>query len=144
MFRQNQGNLDIRELLENSSVIAVLGCSDSTSRISYRVGKYMLSNGYEIYPVNPYHSKALGSECYDTLFDIPENIKVDIVDIFRNSKFTEQMVDQIIAWSDKRAQKPVIWTQLGVTSDIAQKKAEKAGFKYVVNRCLMADHSRLL
>jgi predicted CoA-binding protein len=39
---------------------------------------------------------------------------------------------------------PVVWTQLGVSSDAARRRAEEAGVPYVENRCLKVDHARLL
>ncbi len=91
-------------------------------------------------PINPNESTVLGKICYDTIFDLPDDITVDVVDIFRNKKYTEEMVRDIVEWSKISGQKPVIWTQLDVSSDAAKKLAEENGFDYVENSCFMVEH----
>jgi len=95
-------------------------------------------------PINPNEASVLGNTCYDTIFDLPANIKVDVVDIFRNKKYTEEMVRDIVEWSKKSGQKPVIWTQLDVSTDTAKKLAEDNGFDYVENSCFMVEHRSFL
>lgn len=75
---------------------------------------------------------------------LPEDLEVDIVDIFRNKRYTDEMVRQISKWSGKTGQKPLIWTQLDVSTPEAKSIADKAGLQYVENRCLMVEHGRLL
>ena len=40
--------------------------------------------------------------------------------------------------------KPTVWTQLGVSTNEAQRLAEDAGLPYVNNRCIMVEHRRLI
>jgi predicted CoA-binding protein len=74
---------------------------------------------------------------------LPDGLKVDIVDIFRNKRFTDEMVREIAAWSEKTGQKPLIWTQLDVSTSGAKQLAIAAGLPYVENKCLMVEHKRL-
>src|SRR6185437_15821720 len=97
----------IRELLERSKTIAVVGLSDSPMRPSHGVSAYMQAQGYRIIPVNPNIIEALGEKAYASLMEVPE--KIDIVDIFRRSQFVEEVVDQAI-----QLKVPVIWMQEGV------------------------------
>lgn len=94
-------------------------------------------------PINPNETDILGETCYDTISDVPDDIIIDIVDIFRNKKYTAEMVEEIVEWSKEAGQKPVIWTQLDVSTPEAKQLAEDAGFDYVENRCLMVDHRRI-
>lgn len=128
------------EILNEATDIAILGCSGTESRTSHRVASYLQEQGYTIYPINPNHEEILGRTCYDSLSDLPEDVTIDIVDIFRRPEEAEAMVEQIIAWGEERDQKPVIWTQIGVSTEDARKKAQDAGFEYIRNRCTMADH----
>ena len=75
--------------------------------------------------------------------ELPDDLQIDIIDIFRNKKYTAEMVQDIVEWSNKTGQKPVIWTQLDVSSIEAKNLAEENGFEYVENRCLMVEHSKL-
>ena len=133
----------VEPIIKNSKHIAILGCSNKPYRTSYQVAEYLLNHDYNIYPINPNHTTSLNYHCCNTMHDIPDEISIDIVDIFRNSKYTAEMVDQIVEWSEERNQKPVIWTQLGVSSEEAKQKADAHEFTYIKNRCLMADHRRL-
>ena len=43
----------IREVLDGTKTIAMVGASANTVRPSYFVLKYMLSKGYRVFPINP-------------------------------------------------------------------------------------------
>lgn len=132
------------DILKDAESIVIIGCSANKYRTSYHIASYLKENGYRIIPVNPKYDVVLGVTCYDEMSDIPENYKVDIVDIFRDSRHTAEMVRQVISWSEKTGQKPVVWTQLDVSSEEAEALAEEAELPYVKNECIMAQHERLL
>ena len=111
----------IQELLERAKVIAIIGCSKKSHRTSNSIAHYLQDQGYTIIPVHPDYDTVCGEEAYNTVYDIPEDIEIDIVDIFRNSKYTAEMVDTIIKRKEMTGQEPVVWTQLGVSSDEAKK-----------------------
>jgi len=134
----------IQEVLENARVIAIIGCSKKSHRTSNSIAHYLQDQGYTIIPVHPDYDTVCGEETYPTVYDIPEEIQIDIVDIFRNSKYTAEMVDTVIRRKELTGQNPVVWTQLGVSSDEAKKKAEEAGLRYVENKCIMVEHRNLI
>lgn len=131
---------ELKDLLETVKTIAIIGCSSNPYRTSYHIAEYLIGAGFEIIPVNPNESQVLNRKCYNSLFDIPEDIGIDLIDIFRNKKYVLETVQEIIDWSQKTGQKPVIWTQLDVSTDAAKKLAEDNGFRYVKNRCVMVEH----
>lgn len=135
--------MSVREILTSAKTIAIIGCSADPGRTSYRIAQYLLNHDYEIFPVNPNEKSTLGKGCYSTISEIPEDVKIDIVNIFRNKKYTAKMVREVITWSKKTSQKPVIWTQIGVSSDEAKNLAEENGFTYIEDRCIMVEHRRL-
>src|SRR5881397_1238970 len=96
----------IRDLLALRK-IAVVGLSDSSARTSYTVSEYMQRRGYQIIPVNPQISAALGERAYPTLASLPE--PPELVNVFRRSEFVAEVVDAAIAAGAKG-----IWMQLGV------------------------------
>ena len=93
-------------------------------------------------PINPNETEVLGETCYDTISDLPDELTIDMVDIFRNKKYTEKMVSEIVKWSESTGQKPIIWTQLNVSTPEAKKLAEENGFEYIENKCLMVEHRK--
>jgi len=124
-------------LLASAKVIAVVGYSDKPYRTSYRIGQYLRSAGYKVYPVNPTVAEIDGEPSYPDLAAIPDPI--DIVDVFRRSEYLSAIVDEAIAVGAK-----AIWAQLGVVDHNAAQRAEAAGLKVVMDRCIMVDHEQLL
>lgn len=133
----------IEELLKNAKNVAVIGCSGQTHRTSHQIAQYLQDNGYRIIPVNPEYDEILGETVYATMQDIPDDIQIDIADIFRNKKYTAEMVDQVIDRSESTGSKIAVWTQLGVSSNEAKQKAQEAGLPYIENQCMMVEHRKL-
>ncbi len=131
----------IADILRSVHRIALVGASPKPERPSHKVMAFLLSRGYEVFPVNPGQAgkEILGRRVHATLADIPES--VDMVDIFRNSEAAGGVVDEALQL-DPLPQ--VIWMQLGVRNDEAARRAEAAGLKVVMNRCPKIEISRLL
>ena len=135
--------MEIKSLLENAKTIAVVGCSPRSTRASHEIARYLQEQGYRVVPVNPYHKELLGEPCFPDLQSIPDDVEIDIVDIFRRPEFTHGVVLDAIERAAKTGRKPVIWTQLGVHSREAQLAAEEAGLEYIANRCVLVEHGRV-
>lgn len=134
----------IKRWLTEAETIAVVGCSDRPERTSYGIAQYLQRIGYRIIPVNPNIDSTLGEKSYPSILDLPKEMKVDIIDIFRNKKYTGDMVDQVINWSGASGKKPLVWTQIGVSSDSAKQLANDHEFPYVEDRCIMVEHRKLV
>ena len=128
----------IKKILEEAKTIAVVGLASSPLRPSYGVSAYMQQQGYRIIPVNPTISEALGEKAYATLRDIPKDIKIDIVDVFRRPDAVPAIVDEVI-----ELKLPVLWLQETVVHEEAAEKARKAGVFVVMDECILKDHRRL-
>ena len=63
-----------------------------------------------------------------------------IVNIFRQPRYTADMVRSAIEYAGREGVQPLIWTQIGVSSDEAEQLARNAGLPYVRNRCIMVEH----
>lgn len=135
---------DLHTVLESAQVIAVVGCSGTPRRTSHKIARYMQNRGYRIVPVNPNYDEILGETCYPDLPSIPGDIEVDVVDIFRRPQHTADMVRTAIERTKQTGQRPVIWTQLGVSSSEAEKLAAEANLPYVRNRCIKVAYDRLV
>ena len=73
--------LDRLRILQQYKRIAMVGLSGNPFRPSHFAAIYMLSEGYEVTPVNPREKSVLGQRAYAALGDVPGPI--EIVDIFR-------------------------------------------------------------
>lgn len=138
LFGTDQPNL--KELFDTAETIAVIGCSSNPYRTSNHITKYLIDQGFNVVPVNPNETEVFGLKSYPSIDEIPEDENVDIMNIFRNKKYTDETVIEIIEWADRRGQEPIIWTQLDVGTDTSKKRAEEAGLTYIKNRCIMVDH----
>jgi predicted CoA-binding protein len=130
---------EIKKILSDSKSVAVVGISPKEDRPSYIVASYLKSKGYRIIPVRPDGEEILGEKVYHRLSEIPQGIGVDVVDIFRRSEDVPPIVEEAI---QRRAK--VVWMQEGVIHQEAGEKAEKAGLKVVMDRCIKKEHQRLI
>ncbi len=136
--RENYSDEYLLDILKNNRIVAMVGASPNWVRPSYFAMKYLQTKGYRVIPVNPAAAgeEILGEKAYASLSDIP--VKIDIVDIFRRSDAVPPIVDEAIAIGAK-----VVWMQLGVRHVGAAAKAEAAGLKVVMNRCMKIEFGRL-
>lgn len=130
---------EIQAILKNAKTIAVVGLANSPLRPSHGVSAYMQQQGYRIIPVNPMIEESLGEKSYRSLRDIPKDIKIDIVDVFRRPDAVPEIVDQVI-----ELKLPVLWLQEAVVHEAAAEKARKAGVFVVMDRCILKEHRRLM
>lgn len=133
----------LKSILEEAQTIAVVGCSCLPHRTSYAIYRYIKMAGYDVIPVNPNHDACDEDVCYPDLLSISDDTRIDIVNIFRNPHFTAAMVDIAVRRAEETGHRPVIWTQLGVSSAEAQETALANDLPYVKNRCIMVEHARL-
>jgi hypothetical protein len=129
---------EIKEMLQNIKTIAVIGISPKEDRPSYIVASYLKSKGYRVIPVRPDGEEILGEKVYRSLSEIPKEITVDVVDIFRKSEEVPPIVEEAIQQGIK-----VVWMQEGVIHKEAGEKAEMAGSKVIMDRCIKKEHQRL-
>lgn len=129
----------IREILEEAKVVAVVGLSPKEDRPSYRVASYLKGCGYRIIPVNPAVQEVLGERAYGSLEEIPDSIRVDVVDVFRRPQDTPAIAKEAVT---RKAR--VLWLQEGIVSREAEEIASASGLLVVMDRCMLKEHKRLM
>ncbi len=130
---------EIKEILSRSKIVAVVGISPKEDRPSYRVAAYLKSKGYRILPVRPDGDVILGEKVFHSLSEIPKEIEIDVVDIFRRPEDVPPIVEEAIRRGAK-----VIWMQEGIVNEEAAARSQEAGLKVVMNLCMKKEHQRLL
>jgi uncharacterized protein len=129
----------IRQILEGSKTIAVVGLSAKQDRASFGVSRYMQSQGYRIVPVNPALTSVLGERAYPTLeAACAAGGRVDLVDVFRAPQYVPGIVEEVI-----RLKIPYLWLQEGVCHRNAAERAEATGIKVVMDRCIFREHLQI-
>jgi predicted CoA-binding protein len=134
---------DPAAILRDAETIAVVGASAKAGRTSHQIAAYLQRAGYRLVPVNPRYDEVLGEPCYDDLASIPDDVEIDVVDVFRAPEHTAEVVRDAMRRQERTGRAPVVWTQLGVSSAEAKALAEDAGLPYVENRCTKVEHARL-
>ena len=127
----------IRRVLLDSKTIAMVGLSPKSERPSHFVATYLQYEGYRVIPVNPRAEEILGEKSYPDLKSIPDDIQIDIVDVFRRPEDCPNIAADAVAIGAK-----AIWFQLHVISQEAADIAEAGGLDVVMDRCVKIEHGR--
>ncbi len=128
----------IKELLDKSKNIAVVGMSPNPDRDSNKVGKYLIDKGYNVIPVNPVVKEIYGRKSYPSILDIPKDVKIDIVDVFRNPEGSKEVVLQAPDVHPR-----AVWLQLGAESPEVIQLALSKNLDVVYGICIMQTHQKI-
>tara|TARA_Y100000746_G_C15205675_1_gene327274 strand:+ start:35 stop:418 length:384 start_codon:yes stop_codon:yes gene_type:complete len=120
--------MNLKKLLKQTKNIAIVGASSNPERDSFKVMKFLMNYGYEIFPVNPKENDILGRRCYANLKEIEE--RIDMVDIFRANEFILAITNEAIEINAN-----IIWTQEGIVDENAASLAKKSGLTVVMDKC---------
>ena len=137
MTADNLSNKAIRDILDDSRTIAMVGLSANWYRPSYFAAKYLLDRGYKVIPVNPNYEEILDQACYPDLASIKE--PVDVIDLFQRAEAIPRYVEASAALNAK-----VLWMQLGIVNDEAASAARTHGMTVVMDRCMKIEYARLM
>jgi uncharacterized protein len=129
----------IKDLLEHTHRIAVLGIKPDPTQPAYYVPEYADRAGYEIVPVPVYYkdlTEMMGKKVYRKVADIPGDI--DMVNVFRRPNDIPPHVDDIIAKKPKS-----VWFQLGIRNDASAERLAREGIDVIQDRCLLVELLRI-
>ena len=130
---------DIRQLLQKTRSIAIVGAKDKAGQPVDRVGRSLLDAGYTVYPVHPVRERVWELPAYKCLADLPQ--PVEIVNIFRAPAYCPDHAREVLAlpW------KPLcFWMQEGIRSPEAGQLLFAAGIRVIEDLCIKTEHARLL
>ena len=136
MIKDSHTDQEIKDIFTLKK-IAVIGMSRHSIKAAHFVPKYLSEQGFDITPVNPTANEILGKKCYPDISSVEHSI--DIVDIFRPSEQVLPVVQNAIKKKPK-----VIWLQEGIHNEEAENLAREHGIDIVFNRCMLAEHQRLM
>ena len=133
---------ELREILTTTRTIALVGFSANPDRPAQAVAAFLQARGYRVIPVNPglAGQSALGETVYPDLAAIPQEIVIDMVDVFRAPEAVPGVVEQMLT---RRPEARVLWLQLGVIHPEAAARARAAGKLVVMDRCPKLEIARL-
>ena len=129
---------ELRALLGEAHTIAVVGLSSKPGRPSLEVARYLQEHGFRIVPVNPRETEILGEPSYPSLRDIPPDLAIDVVDVFRRAEDTPEVARDAVAIGAK-----VLWLQEGIVNEEAYRVADDAGLDVIMGVCIKLTRQRL-
>jgi uncharacterized protein len=129
---------ELRSILGDARTVAVVGLSSKPDRPSLEVAGFLQERGYRIVPVNPNETNVLGERAYPSLLDVPAEIAIDIVDVFRRAEKTPPVAEQAVRRGAK-----VLWLQQGIVNEEARRVAEEAGLTVIMGVCIKTTIGRL-
>jgi predicted CoA-binding protein len=135
----NSNKDEIKKIFDQTKTIAIIGCSPNPQKDSNKVATYLQNAGFRIIPIYPKEDTILGEKVYRSLSDIPQNIQIDMVDIFRKPEVIKNVVNEAI----KRGGIKTIWTQLGLVNNEAAKIAQEHGMNVVQSHCTKVEHKAI-
>lgn len=132
----------LRTIFSETKTIACVGMSPKEHRASHGVSKFLTKRGYRVIPVNPDHvgKVILGEHVYASLSEIPAEISIDMIDIFRRSENVLPVVEEAL---EVLPDLKVIWMQLAIEHAQATEVAEARGITVIQNRCPAIEYPRL-
>ena len=124
------------QILREAQRIALVGASKNPERPSHDVMRYLLSQGYDVVPVNPGCDEVLGIPAVGSIAEVEPPI--DLVDVFRRADAAPGHAREAVAAGAK-----AFWLQLDLHSPEARRICEDAGLDYVENACTAIVHRTL-
>jgi uncharacterized protein len=135
----NPADRELRILLGDAKTVAVVGLSSNPDRPSHGVAEYLQEHGYRIVPVNPNEREVLGERAYPSLLEVPPDLPIDVVDVFRRPEATPDVARQAVRIGAK-----ALWLQEGIVSDEAYTIASEAGLDVIMGVCIRTTRRRLM
>ncbi len=129
---------ELRSILGDAKVVAVVGVSSKPDRESHQIAEYLQRKGYRIVPVNPNETEVLGEKAYPSLLEVPPDVRIDVVDVFRRAEDTRPVAEQAVEIGAK-----VLWLQDDIVSDEARRIAEEGGLTVIMGVCIRRTRKRL-
>jgi uncharacterized protein len=126
----------LARVFAETATIAVVGASGDPAKPAHRIPRYLKGQGYRIVPVNPRGGELLGEPVARSLAEVDG--PVDVVEVFRPAEEAPQIAREAVEAGAK-----VLWLQLGIESEEAERLASAAGLTVVMDRCMGEAHREL-
>jgi predicted CoA-binding protein len=140
MGREIRDDAGVVEVLRRYQRVAVIGASSDANKPAHYVPQYMVEQGYTMFAVNPRAKGQMmfGQAAAGSLLELQDQ-NIDIVNVFRRSDKVGVHLDEMLELAPK-----LVWLQLGIRNDDVAKALMDAGIDVIQDRCMLADHRRLM
>ena len=125
--------------LEDVKTVAIIGLSRIATKPSHKVAAFLQKQGVKVIPVNPNCSVLIHEKSYASILDVPKNVSIDVVAIYRDPEAIGEIVQQIIARGDIKT----LWLPQGAENMQAELLAFHHGITVITNFCLLHEFKEL-
>lgn len=109
--------------------IAILGASADRSKFGNKAVRAFVARGYTVYPVNPKGGEVEGLRAYQSLAEIPADVKLDRISVYLPPAIGLKTLPEIAARGTSE-----LWLNPGSESDELVAAAEAQGLN-VIQAC---------
>ena len=124
----------IRDVLQRSRSIAIVGAKDKAGQPVDRVGRYLLDKGYTIFPVHPVRKTVWGLTAYPDLASLPQ--PVDIIDLFRAPQYFPAHAQEVLEYL---APKYNLYILSNGFQELQCHKMRSAGIDHYFKKVVLSD-----
>lgn len=128
----------LRSVLGRARTVAVVGLSSKPGRPSLDIASFLQARGYRVVPVHPRETEVLGERAYPSLRAIPDDLEVDLVDVFRRAEETPAVAADAVAIGAG-----ALWLQQDIVNAEAARIASDAGLTVIMGICIKRTIMRL-
>lgn len=128
----------LRPVLAHARTIAVVGLSAKPGRPALGIATFLQGRGYRIVPVHPRETEVLGEHVYPSLRAIPDDVAIDIVDVFRRADETPEVAGDAVAIGAS-----AFWLQQDIVNEEAGRIAAEGGLTVIMGICIRQTIMRL-
>ncbi|MCW1360608.1 CoA-binding protein [Campylobacter sp. US33a] len=135
-FNDKQTTKQIKNILEHTKNIAIVGLSPDENKASHFVAKNLQKAGFKIYPIYPSCDEILGEKVYRNLDEISDTI--DTVVMFRKAEFAQILFPIILKKNIKN-----FWLQVGIINDEIKTLCMQNHINFMQDRCIWVEFEKL-
>jgi len=127
---------EIKDFINKEFNYAIVGATANKNKYGYKVFIDLKNKGFKVVPVNPKYEEVAGSPCSPDLISLEE--RPDVVILIVGQENAKKIVKECLDLKLNR-----LWFQPGSEFRDAINMAQSAGFKIMVDKCIMQETENL-
>ena len=128
---------EVQNFINKDFIYAIVGATANKNKYGYKVLVDLKNKGFKVVPVNPKYEEVAGLLCYPDLISMEE--RPDIVVLIVGQENAKKVVKECRDLNLNR-----LWFQPGSEFRDAMNMAKSAGFKIMVDKCIMQETENLI
>ena len=128
--------VEIKDFINKDFNYAIVGATANKNKYGYKVFVDLKNKGFKVVPVNPKYEEVAGAPCSPDLISLEE--RPDVVVLIVGQENAKKVVKECRDLNLNR-----LWFQPGSEFRDAMNMAKSAGYKIMVDKCIMQETENL-